>query len=385
MANPFSINFNTPDTRGIFNANEGRKLADRESIQTAMKDLTSMALESRLAKDESMTPTQKAQERFRVYSGFGDTQRAAAAKSDLRLEEQRALDQSRLLEGRAYAEGQARLTRQRALETAALDRAVTSYQGIATRLDGLLKQRSTLAGSEFAISEPMKQHMEQLNTTIDALRVKQRELYGRFPADLQGQLVAPLDMAASPTSEEDGSAIGNPTTRGTDDTTSLDGDTSGVLDTVGRVAQSLFGRNDSSGEDATTGATLGTSIWSMPTVAARFGVVQIKHNTPVTVKIKALVSDLESHAPNSVSFRKARGKLIAALREESAKTNPVRNPNVSGRKRLFGQQPDLYNISASEWINERLEGSEFDPEPYKDPATGEPLTSTDKNWAMLIG
>lgn len=256
MANPFSINFNTPDTRGIFDANEGRKLADRESIQTAMKDLTSMALESRLAKDESMTPTQKAQERFKIYSGFGDTQRAAAAKSDLRLEEQRALDRSRLLEGRAYAEGQAELTRQRALKTAALDLAVKSYQSITTRLDGLLEQRTTLAGDgEFAMSDAIKEQMQRLDTTIDALRVKQRELYGRFSADLQGQLVAPLDMAASPTSQEVVSAVPDaatsiPTTESSSasgNQTTLDGNTSGVLETVDRVAQSLVGRNDSSG------------------------------------------------------------------------------------------------------------------------------------------
>ena len=113
--------------------------------------------------------------------------------------------------------------------------------------------------------------------------------------------------------------------------------------------------------------------------------VSIKHNTPVTVKIKALINDLEGQVPNSERFFKVRGKLIAALRAESAKTNTVRNPNVSCRKRVVGQQPELYNIPASEWINERLEGGEFESEPYNDPATGEPLTSTDKDWAMLIG
>lgn len=390
MANPFSINFMTPDTRGIFDANEGRKLADRESIQTAMKDLTSMALESRLAKDGSMTPTQKAQERFNIYSGFGDTQRAAAAKSDLKLEEQRALDRSRLLEGRAYAEGQAELTRQRALKTAGLNRAVASYQSITTRLDGLLQQRTTLAGDgEFAMTDAIKEQMQRLDTTIDALRVEQRELYGGFSADLQGQLVPPLDIVAQGkdlTTNSTTLALPPATARAQGETTQLENESiiGNPQQTKGSPIINNATRNPVQRVLDGVGKLLNPTVWDHPNTGV-LNRVSVKHNTPVTVEIKALIRDLEGQAPNSARFFKVRNTLIAALRAESAKTNKVKNPDVSGRKRAVGEQPDLYNISASEWINERLEGSEFDPEPYKDPATGEPLTSTDKNWAMLIG
>ena len=81
MANPFVLNFDSPNLGGIFQNNEARRREDRSTIQDAFKTLTRQAIEESVNNDPLYAdPIANAEEKIKRYTQAGMPEQAKQAK-----------------------------------------------------------------------------------------------------------------------------------------------------------------------------------------------------------------------------------------------------------------------------------------------------------------
>jgi hypothetical protein len=72
MANPFVLNFDSPNLGGIFQNNEARRREDRSTVQNAFNTLTRQAIEGSVDNDPLYAdPIANAEEKVKRYTQAG--------------------------------------------------------------------------------------------------------------------------------------------------------------------------------------------------------------------------------------------------------------------------------------------------------------------------
>ena len=81
MANPFVLNFDSPNLGGIFQNNEARRREDRSTVQDAFKTLTRQAIEGSVDNDPLYAdPIANAEEKVKRYTQAGMSEQAKQAR-----------------------------------------------------------------------------------------------------------------------------------------------------------------------------------------------------------------------------------------------------------------------------------------------------------------
>ena len=176
MANPFVLNFDSPNLGGIFQNNEARRREDRSTVQDAFKTLTRQAIEGSVDNDPLYAdPIANAEEKVKRYTQAGMPEQAKQARdiynnlvkiaadkeaASLRVDAEKDLLKTELDAKRKDAILNARVKR--------LGQLRTSY-------DNLIQQRVSLASAEFlnvdqvALIKDMDNRLADIRSSIEGL------------------------------------------------------------------------------------------------------------------------------------------------------------------------------------------------------------------------
>ena len=176
MANPFVLNFDSPNLGGIFQNNEARRQEDRSTVQNAFNTLTRHAIEGSVDNDPLYAdPIANAEEKVKRYTQAGMPEQAKQARdiynnlvkiaadkeaASLRVDAEKDLLKTELDAKRKDAILNARVKR--------LGQLRTSY-------DNLIQQRVSLASAEFlnvdqvALIKDMDNRLADIRSSIEGL------------------------------------------------------------------------------------------------------------------------------------------------------------------------------------------------------------------------